>query len=74
MTTENYYKGIENIMQITPESVQSCEACNERPNDFADAVNHYLNMHGYKLLHVGTQSSKTDHGEVVHDVIAVLGK
>lgn len=75
MTTENYYKNIKTIMHITPQRLQRCDPpCNILPKDFSDAVNHFLNAHGFKLLHVGTQSSFSDTGEIVHDVIAVLGK
>ena len=75
MTTENYYKDIKHIIQITPQSVQRCpQPCNELPADFADAVNHFIAKHGYKLLHTGTQSSTDGVGDVVHDVIALLGK
>ena len=74
MSAENYCEGIKEILQIMPENVQRCPLCNEMPEDFAGTVNHYLAKHGYKLLHVGTQSSLHENGDVVHDVTAVLGK
>ena len=36
-------------------------------------VNHYLG-HGLKLLHIGTQSSRTAEGEIWLSTVAVLGK
>ncbi|MGA2939974.1 MAG: hypothetical protein ABSF52_23160 [Syntrophobacteraceae bacterium] len=69
------YEGIKEVMQLTSENITRCEPCNYLPNDFADAMNHYLSStHGYTLLHVGTQSSLSDKGDVFHDTTAVLGK
>jgi hypothetical protein len=38
-----------------------------------EQVNHYLG-HGLKLLHIGTESSRTPEGEVWQSTVAVLGK
>lgn len=74
MTTQNYYEGIKEVIQITPQNITRCEKCNYLPNNLADAINHYLSIHGYKLLHIGTQSSLHSNGELVHDITALLGK
>ena len=70
------YDGIKEVIQLTPNTaVKRCESCNYLPKDFADAINHYLSTaHGYKLLHIGTQSALYDSNSVFHDVTAILGK
>jgi len=71
--TENIYKDIKEVMQITPDDVTRCEPCNYLPNDFADTINHYISSHGYKLLHVGSQTTY-DGGNLLSEIIALLGK
>ncbi len=71
--TENYYEGVKQVKQLTPENIIRCEPCDYLPNNLEEAINHYLSIHDYKLLHVGTQSSVHSTGEVVHDIAAVLG-
>ncbi|HVZ19475.1 MAG TPA: hypothetical protein VG871_00355 [Vicinamibacterales bacterium] len=39
----------------------------------ADAINHYIEEHGYQLLHVGTQTVRSGDGQIWHNTIAVLG-
>jgi len=71
---ENIYEGIKEVMQITPDDVTRCEPCDYLPENFADTINHYLSYHGYRLLHIGSQSSPYGKGNVVSDIIALLGK
>ncbi len=40
----------------------------------AESINHYIEMHGYKLLHVGTETIHDDQGEPWHTTVSVLGK
>ena len=41
---------------------------------FAESVNHYIEQHGYTLLHVGQQSSDDSEGRLWHAAVAVLGR
>ena len=43
------------------------------PTDIADSINHFIEIHGYQLLHVGTQTSHSREGGVSHATVAVLG-
>lgn len=75
MATENYYKGIGHVVHISTNSSMPCEHCRERGSyGFADSVNHYLQQHGYRLLHVGTEWSADMDGKSCHHTIAVVGK
>lgn len=63
MTKENTYRGTKEVMQITPDSITQCGPCRYLPIDLADASNHYLSHHSYKLLHIGSQSGTDSAGQ-----------
>ena len=44
------------------------------PTDIADSINHFIEIHGYHLLHVGTQTSHSREGGLSHATVAVLGR
>ena len=60
---------------------RSCEHCDEwtgaplgaAGDSITDSINHYITAHGYRLLHVGTQTSHDMDGKLWHSTIAVLG-
>jgi len=72
--TENIYKGIKEVMQITPNTITQCEPCLYLPKNLADAINHYISYHGYRLLLIGSDSGPDNSGNIVSDIIALLGK
>jgi hypothetical protein len=90
MTTENYFKGIKHIVRVTTDDVDTtCEVCFEfigkyqktlGINKFATFVNHYIEAHNYKLLHIGTETSYETNSSVSsspvlwHCTVAILGK
>jgi hypothetical protein len=53
----------------------ACEHCEARPADarFDGTVNHYIAAHGYRLLHVGSES-RGEGDQVGFSTVAVLGK
>jgi hypothetical protein len=72
--TKNYYEGIREIKEITPMYMRRCDPCGFLPSSFSDNVNHYITHHNFKLLHIGSQSGLDENGNLVSDVIAILGK
>src|SRR5262245_48768545 len=57
---------------------RGCEHCGESVGamgngNIADSINHYIEKHGYYLLHVGTETSRDDEGNIWHHTVAVLG-
>jgi len=77
MATENYYKGVKHIVYISTDAGTWCEHCsgvNIGLDKFAESVNHYIENHGYKLLHVGQDAKESERGNPISDTIAVLGK
>jgi hypothetical protein len=49
-----------------------CSDFSKQQNDFQSSINHHIDQHGFKLLHVGSESSLED-GGLYHSTIAVLG-
>jgi hypothetical protein len=77
MTTQNLYDGIRHVVRVTTESSRaSCEHCHHEQGglDFPASINHYIEQHGYRLLHVGTETTDDKNGNPWHCTIAVLGK
>jgi hypothetical protein len=66
--------GIKHVVHISTNIGTSCEHCNEHvgAERFPESINHYIQQHGYQLLHVGTESAWGDDG-VWHNTVAVLG-
>lgn len=73
------YLGIKAVLCIskneTDDNPHECPQCSQVPADgsFDEVVSHYLEDHGYHLLHIGTQSTKTDRG-LSHDTVVILGR
>lgn len=69
-------KGIVHIISGSPDDF--CSECRygfpRKDTPFQEAVNHYLQAHAYKLLHVGQQTYTDDDGQPHHSTVAVLGK
>ena len=60
----------------TARGATRCERCSESIENLADAINHCINAHGYKLIHVGTETAVDDVEGTptpIHATVAVLG-
>ena len=69
-------KDVKEVVQVTSSFWKCCKYCSalKMSEDSVEAqVNHYLG-HGLKLLHIGTESSRSPEGEVWQSTVAVLGK
>ena len=75
MTNENLYKGVGHVVQIDTDKSTRCEHCAFEigGDNFVPSVNHYIEKHGYKILHVGQRAYIYDDKPVSHTV-AILGK
>lgn len=76
MKPGHYFEGIQNVVHVNNSVGESCKHCREfiGPDMFANSFNHYINSHGYRLLHVGTETSHDMDGKPWHSTVAVLGK
>ena len=54
-----------------------CTRCDEMPvtyhHQITDHANHYIQQHGYVLLHVGQETVWDDNGNPWHCTVMVLG-
>jgi hypothetical protein len=76
MATQNYYEGVNHVVYISTDESKGCDHCDFRVGfeNFAESINHYIDAHGYKLLHVGQESSRDINGNPFHLTVAVVGK
>jgi hypothetical protein len=75
-------ENMENVKRTTEVSSdigRACEHCGEaigyspRTLGISDSINHYIEAHGYRLLHVGTQTTHGSNEKPWHTTVAVLG-
>jgi hypothetical protein len=76
MLNKDQYEDISHIVHISTNIGTKCEHCNTRigGDDFAQSVNHYIEQHGYKLLHIGSEASQDSEGMPCHFTVAIVGK
>ena len=76
MTTEYNYKDINHVIHISTDVSKGCEHCHFLIGGslrFAESINHYIEQHGYKLLHVGSETTG-DCDTPWNTTVAVVGK
>lgn len=64
------------VVTVSTNIGSKCTECDywvDGSQKFDEGVNHYVQEHGYKLLHVGSESSHGDNG-IWNSTVAVLGK
>ena len=67
---------VQHVVHISTNEKKACELCGHMllaEDSLAGPVNHYLQEHGYKLLHVGSETSHGQSGPR-HSTVAVVGK
>jgi tRNA U54 and U55 pseudouridine synthase Pus10 len=67
---------IKHTVHISTNAETGCEHCATifEMDDFTNAVNHYIEKHGYTLIHVGTETEHDSEGRPCDSTVAVLGK
>ena len=69
------YEGVTHTVKISTNVNRTCQYCDQSlggPAFFTKPVNHYIDVHDYKLLHVGTETSHAEEG-LWYSTVAVLG-
>lgn len=76
MATQNYYEGVQHVVYVSTSIGTGCEHCRTQIGleRFAESINYYIEKHGYKLLHAGTETSHDADGKPWHSTVALLGK
>ena len=70
------YEDIDQVVEIRTNIQERCNECSELIGGeewFAESINHYLQEHGYRLLHIGQQSVQADDGTLWSHTIAIVG-
>lgn len=76
-SNQHYYEGVNHVVEVNSDIGTACKICDfwlDGAKEFTKSVNHYMTEHGYKLLHVGTQTTESSKGEPWHATIAIMGK
>lgn len=72
------YEDIKHVVQLDTNVEMGCEHCDTWTgghDGFAASVNHYIEAHGYQLLHVGTDTGvDSNDGSARPITMAILGK
>jgi hypothetical protein len=69
---------VKRTTQISSNIGRGCEHCGHGigaldDGDVSDGINHYIEEHGYHLLHVGQETNHGPDGKPWHNTVAVLG-
>jgi hypothetical protein len=76
MPTRKDY-GVQHIVYISTNESKLCEHCHATGlglEHFAQSVNHFTEKHGYRVFHIGTETSYDSEGKPWHSTVAVVGK
>jgi len=72
----NQYAGLGSVVKLDTNISKACLHC---PGEFFDgedidnAINHYVQKHHYRVLHVGTETSHGQDGKPWHNTVAIVG-
>jgi hypothetical protein len=63
------------VTKVSTNESRGCEHCNFSVSheDLPGAINHFITEHGYKVLHVGTETVYDMASKPWHTTVAVLG-
>ena len=65
---------VKHTVALSSDVVRSCDHCAESIGDNVTAsINHFIQVHGYRLLNVGTETSQDADGNLRHSTVAILG-
>jgi len=75
MTTDHHLKGIKFIVRLSTDEIKQCKHCATPVggDNFEDGVNHYIKCHGYKLLHMGSETVRDFEDNLCNTTIALVG-
>jgi hypothetical protein len=65
---------VKRTVALSSRRKHACDHCELVLDDNVSAsINHFIEVHGYRLLNVGTETSRDPDGNVHHSTVAVLG-
>ena len=66
-------EGIGSVVHLNTQNDMDCIHCDQVEHLLDAAINHYIKAHGYRLLHVGQETSYDDDANPWYMTAAVLG-
>lgn len=67
-------KTVQRTIELSSNIHRGCDHCNESfTENVSEGINHLISAHGYRLLHVGTESTLAQDGSPYHTTVAILG-
>ncbi|MFR0690197.1 hypothetical protein ACLUTX_12430 [Enterobacterales bacterium AE_CKDN230030158-1A_HGKHYDSX7] len=69
------YETVVHTVKLSTDVSMHCKVCGEwQEAENLDAnLNHYLQQHGAKLLHLGSEAYRDENGRTAHHTVAVVG-
>lgn len=70
------YAGVKYVVHVSTNVSTGCPhhcGAHVGGDHFAESINHFIKDHGYKILHVGTETSSEDDGKQWKHTVAVMG-
>lgn len=65
---------VKRTVALSSDGTRGCDHCHEMLGDSVSAsINHFIEVHGYRLLNVGTETSHDRDGNIRHSTVAILG-
>lgn len=67
---------VQHVVHVSTGVEMGCDQCSESVGGehFAESINHYIEQHGYRLLHVGSEWGESADCSPTFFTVAVLGK
>lgn len=65
--------------QVSSNIGRGCEHCRDfmgeigETTNVSDAINHYIEKHGYEVIHIGQETNHGPDGKPWHNTVAILG-
>jgi len=70
-------KETKNTIYLSTSIEGNCKICGFQFSEydgFSGQINHFLEKHNYKLLHVGQETSRDDKGSPWQSTVAIVGR
>jgi hypothetical protein len=69
---------VKRTTEVSSDLSRACEHCGQLIGGYAfysltDGINHFIEKHGYRLLHLGTRTQRSKDGQPQHREVAILG-
>lgn len=71
---------IQHVIAISSDIHTGCQECNEwkNPSEFsgsaaAEKANHYVQAHGYRILHIGQETGTDNEGRPHQNTVIIVG-